>query len=335
MQKTKKIAINGFGRIGRLVFRDIFEEKDIEIVAINDLTNSQTLAHLLKYDTAHRKFNHDVTFNENNIIVDGKSIPIYSEKDPKNLPWKSLNVDIVVEATGRFTTEEGASLHIEAGAKKVIITAPSKGSNNIKTIVYSVNENTLTNEDKIISTASCTTNCLAPIANILNKEYKIKKGFMTTVHAYTADQNLQDGPHRDLRRARAAAMNIVPTTTGAAKAIGLVIPELAGVMDGIALRVPTVTGSIVDLTLELEKEPTVKEINELMKQNASESLIFTDEPIVSSDIIGSHGAWFDSLLTSVIEVDGKKLYKVFGWYDNEQSFVSQYVRVLKHVLELK
>ncbi|MBU4690796.1 type I glyceraldehyde-3-phosphate dehydrogenase [Mycoplasma zalophi] len=335
MQKTKKIAINGFGRIGRLVFRDIFEEKDIEIVAINDLTNSQTLAHLLKYDTAHRKFNHDVTFSENNIIVDEKIIPIFSEKDPKNLPWKSLDVDVVVEATGRFTTEEGASLHIEAGAKKVIITAPSKGSNNVKTIVYSVNENILTNEDKIISTASCTTNCLAPIANILNKEYKIKKGFMTTVHAYTADQNLQDGPHRDLRRARAAAMNIVPTTTGAAKAIGLVIPELAGVMDGIALRVPTVTGSIVDLTLELEKEPTVKEINELMKQNASESLIFTDEPIVSSDIIGSHGAWFDSLLTSVIEVDGKKLYKVFGWYDNEQSFVSQYVRVLKHVLELK
>ncbi|MBN0919639.1 type I glyceraldehyde-3-phosphate dehydrogenase [[Mycoplasma] gypis] len=331
----KRIAINGFGRIGRLVFREIFNDDNLEVVAINDLTDAATLAHLLKYDTAHRSFKHDIKSEGNNLIIDGKVIPIFAEKDPAQLPWKDLNIDIVVEGTGRFVSEEGSSLHLQAGAKKVLITAPAKGSNNIKTIVYSVNHNILNADDIIVSAGSCTTNCLAPVANILNEKFGIVKGFMTTVHAYTADQNIQDGPHRDLRRARAAAQNMVPTTTGAAKAIGKVIPELKGKLDGSALRVPTITGSIVDLTLELEKQPTIEEINEAIKNNASDSLLYCEDEIVSSDIIGTtYGSVFDSKLTAVVEVDGKKLYKVFSWYDNEQSFVSQYVRTLKHMANL-
>lgn len=333
MKKTR-IAINGFGRIGRLIFREIFNDPEFEIVAINDLTDAATLAHLLKYDTAHGKLNENISHTENSIIVDGKEYRVYSEKDPLNLPWKELNVDIVIEGTGRYVTKEGAELHIQAGAKKVFITAPAK-SEGVKTVVYSVNEDIVTPEDKILSGASCTTNCLAPIANVLEKNFGIEKGFMTTVHSYTADQRLQDAPHKDLRRARAAASNMVPTTTGAAIAIGKVIPSLDKKLNGLSLRVPTITGSFVDLTVELKKDATVQEINEAIKKSASESLEYSTEPIVSSDIIGAKaGSIFDSLLTSVLEVDGKKLYKVYAWYDNESSFVAQYVRTLRHIGKL-
>lgn len=333
MKKTR-IAINGFGRIGRLIFREIFNDPEFEIVAINDLTDAATLAHLLKYDTAHGKLNENISHTENSIVVDGKEYRVYSEKDPLNLPWKELNVDIVIEGTGRYVTKEGAELHIQAGAKKVFITAPAK-SEGVKTVVYSVNEDIITPEDKILSGASCTTNCLAPIANVLEKNFGIEKGFMTTVHSYTADQRLQDAPHKDLRRARAAASNMVPTTTGAAIAIGKVIPSLDKKLNGLSLRVPTITGSFVDLTVELKKDATVQEINEAIKKSTSESLEYSTEPIVSSDIIGAKaGSIFDSLLTSVLEVDGKKLYKVYAWYDNESSFVAQYVRTLRHIGKL-
>lgn len=333
MKKTR-IAINGFGRIGRLIFREIFNDPEFEIVAINDLTDAATLAHLLKYDTAHGKLNENISHTENSIVVNGKEYRVYSEKDPLNLPWKELNVDIVIEGTGRYVTKEGAELHIQAGAKKVFITAPAK-SEGVKTVVYSVNEDIITPEDKILSGASCTTNCLAPIANVLEKNFGIEKGFMTTVHSYTADQRLQDAPHKDLRRARAAASNMVPTTTGAAIAIGKVIPSLDKKLNGLSLRVPTITGSFVDLTVELKKDATVQEINEAMKKSASESLEYSTEPIVSSDIIGAKaGSIFDSLLTSVLEVEGKKLYKVYAWYDNESSFVAQYVRTLRHIGKL-
>ena len=292
------------------------------------------MAHLLKYDTAHGKLNENISHTENSIVVNGKEYRVYSEKDPLNLPWKELNVDIVIEGTGRFVTKEGAELHIQAGAKKVFITAPAK-SEGVKTVVYSVNEDIITPEDKILSGASCTTNCLAPIANVLEKNFGIEKGFMTTVHSYTADQRLQDAPHKDLRRARAAASNMVPTTTGAAIAIGKVIPSLDKKLNGLSLRVPTITGSFVDLTVELKKDATVQEINEAMKKSASESLEYSTEPIVSSDIIGAKaGSIFDSLLTSVLEVEGKKLYKVYAWYDNESSFVAQYVRTLRHIGKL-
>lgn len=288
----------------------------------------------MKYDTAHGKLNENISHTENSIIVDGKEYRVYSEKDPLNLPWKELNVDIVIEGTGRYVTKEGAELHIQAGAKKVFITAPAK-SEGVKTVVYSVNEDIITPEDKILSGASCTTNCLAPIANVLEKNFGIEKGFMTTVHSYTADQRLQDAPHKDLRRARAAASNMVPTTTGAAIAIGKVIPSLDKKLNGLSLRVPTITGSFVDLTVELKKDATVQEINEAIKKSASESLEYSTEPIVSSDIIGAKaGSIFDSLLTSVLEVDGKKLYKVYAWYDNESSFVAQYVRTLRHIGKL-
>ncbi|QJG67199.1 type I glyceraldehyde-3-phosphate dehydrogenase [Mycoplasma phocoenae] len=331
----KRIAINGFGRIGRLVFREIFNDESLEVVAINDLTDAKVLAHLLKYDTAHKQFKHNIECEGEHLIVDGKSIKIFAKRDPLELPWKDLNIDIVIEGTGHFVTEEGASLHLQAGAKKVLITAPAKGKNNIKTVVYSVNENILTAEDKIVSAASCTTNCLAPVANAINKEFGIKKGVMTTVHAYTADQNIQDAPHRDLRRARAAGQNMVPTTTGAAKAIGKVIPALAGKLDGVALRVPVITGSVVDLTIELESQPSIDELNKAVKKYESDSLLFCEDPIVSSDIISeTHGSIFDSLLTTFIEVEGKRLYKVYAWYDNEQSFVSQFVRTLKHMSNL-
>ena len=333
MKKTR-IAINGFGRIGRLIFREIFNDPEFEIVAINDLTDAATLAHLLKYDTAHGKMNENISHTENSIVVNGKEYRVYSEKDPLNLPWKELNVDIVIEGTGRYVTKEGAELHIQAGAKKVFITAPAK-SEGVKTVVYSVNEDIITPEDKILSGASCTTNCLAPIANVLEKNFGIEKGFMTTVHSYTADQRLQDAPHKDLRRARAAASNMVPTTTGAAIAIGKVIPSLDKKLNGLSLRVPTITGSFVDLTVELKKDATVQEINEAMKKSASESLEYSTEPIVSSDIIGAKaGSIFDSLLTSVLEEKKKKLYKVYAWYDNESSFVAQYVRTLRHIGKL-
>lgn len=330
----KKVAINGFGRIGRLVFRQLVTDSDIKIVAINDLTKAETLAHLLKYDTAHGRFNGTVEAREGKLIVNGQEILIVAEKDPKNLPWKSLEIDAVVESTGFFTSKETAMAHIEAGAKKVVISAPAKG--DLKTVVYSVNHNILTADDQIISAASCTTNCLAPVAKVLQDKFGIEKGFMTTVHAYTADQRLQDAPHSDLRRARAGAQNIVPTTTGAAVAVGLVLPELKGKLDGMALRVPTITGSVVDLVVELQdKNASVEAINAAMKNAASASFGYTEDAIVSSDVIGStYGTLFDAQCTSELNVDGKKLFKLITWYDNENSYVSQFVRTFKHFINL-
>ncbi|MCR8612977.1 MAG: type I glyceraldehyde-3-phosphate dehydrogenase [Mycoplasma sp.] len=327
---AKKIAINGFGRIGRLVFRQLVEKSGVEVVAINDLTSPHTLAHLLKYDTAHGGFKGTVESTDNALIVNGKEITVYSERDPKDLPWGKLGIDGVVESTGFFVTEEKSMAHINAGAKKVIISAPAKAG-NVKTIVYGVNHQTLDGSEKIISAASCTTNALGPVSDVLNKEFGIKWGFMTTIHAYTADQGTQDRPHADLRRARAGALNFVPTSTGAAAAIGKVIPELLGKLDGVAVRGPVITGSLVDLVVELEKDTTVEEINAKMKAAAqgNETLGYTTDPIVSSDIIGmTYGSLFDSLLTKELTVDGRKVFKVFTWYDNENSFVSQYVRTI-------
>lgn len=332
-----KVAINGFGRIGRLAFRQMFFDNKIEIVAINDLTDAKTLAHLLKYDSAHRIFNADVSYNKANnkeIIVGGKTIPIYAEKDPENLPWRELNVDVVVESTGRFTDKEGAGKHLKAGAKKVVISAPSKS--DVPTVVYNVNHKTLKPTDTIVSAASCTTNALAPMVNVLQKEFGVVSGLMNTIHAFTADQRLQDAPHSDLRRARAASNSIVPSSTGAAKAIGLVLPELNGKLNGLAVRVPTITGSLVDLSVELKAQPSVEEINSAMKKAANESFGYLEDEIVSSDIIGDcHGSVFDPFLTMSLDVGGKKTYKVFTWYDNESSYVSQLVRVILYVGDLK
>ena len=329
-----KVAINGFGRIGRLAFRKIINEKEIEVVAINDLTDTKTLAHLLKYDSAQKMFDKEVSFDEENIIVDGKKIKIYKEMDPENLPWGKLNVDVVLECTGVFRKREKAMKHINAGAKKVLISAPSE--EDVKTIVYNVNHKDLNKDDIIVSGASCTTNCLAPVAKVLNDNYGLKIGYMITTHAYTNDQNLLDLPHKggDLRRARAAASNIVPNSTGAAKAIGLVLPELKGKLDGSANRVPTITGSLVELICELDKNTSVEEINKLFKENANESLGYNEDEIVSSDIIGmSYGSLFDATLTKVMDVNGKQLVKVGSWYENEMSYTSQLVRTLKYLGE--
>ena len=282
-----KIAINGFGRIGRLVFKELYNNKNVQIVAINDLTDAKTLAHLLKYDSAHGIFKANISSDAmNNIIIGTKKIPVYAEKDPTLLPWKKLKVDLVVESTGRFVDKENASKHLKAGAKKVIISAPAKGD-GIPTIVYNVNHKIIKKTDRIISGASCTTNCLAPIVKVLDDKFGIVKGMMTTIHAYTADQRLQDAPHKDLRRARAAAISMVPTSTGAAKAIGLVLPKLKGKLHGLAVRVPTITGSIVDLVVELAKAPTVEQINSAMKSAANETLGYNGDEIVSCDIIRS------------------------------------------------
>lgn len=331
-----KVAINGFGRIGRLVFRIMQEDKDFEVVAINDLTDPQQLAYLLKYDTSHRKYlSSEITYDEENIIVKGKKIRVYKETNPENLPWNKLEIDAVYECTGRFTDKEKASSHIKAGAKKVIISAPATG--DLKTIVYNVNENTLTKEDKIISAASCTTNCLAPVVSILDKKFGIKKGYMTTVHAYTNDQSILDLAHpkgAKSRRGRAAAANIIPSATGAATAIGKVLPQLDGKLDGSALRVPVTTGSVIDLTLELNKIVTKEEINEVFKENQNETLGFTLDPIVSSDIIGdTHGGVVDGLLTDTLESEGTQLVKVVAWYDNEYSYSSQMVRTVKYLFK--
>ena len=328
----KNIAINGFGRIGRLVFRQIFDlkmEKDLNIVAINDLTDAKTLAHLLKYDSAQGRFNGKVEAKDGNLIVNGKTIKIFAERDPQNLPWGELKIDVAVESTGFFTTKEGAEKHIKAGAKKVAISAPASGG--IKTIVYSVNDGIMNKNDTIISGASCTTNCLAPIVNAIDKKFKITSGLMTTIHSYTGDQKLVDAPHSDLRRARAGAVNIIPTSTGAAAAVGLVLPHLDGKLDGMAMRVPTITGSVVDLTFEVEsKNVTVQQINDSVKKMASASLEYVTDPIVSTDVIGSSaGSLFDADLTRVItDKDGKQMFKVIAWYDNETSYVSQFVRTL-------
>lgn len=324
-----KVAINGFGRIGRLTTRLLLESKTLELVAINDLTDVKTLAHLLKYDTAQGRLNKDVTVTKDSIIVNGKEIKVLAERNPNNLPWKEMDIDIVIESTGIFTTEEQAGLHISAGAKKVIISAPATG--NMKTIVYNTNHEILNGSETIISGASCTTNCLAPMAKALQDNFGIIQGFMTTIHGYTNDQNTLDGPHPkgDLRRARAAAENIIPNSTGAAKAIGLVIPQLQGKLDGGAHRVPVMTGSITELVAIVEKNTTVQEVNDVMKSLSNESYGYTDEEIVSSDTIGmTFGSLFDSTLTKVQSVGETTLVKVSAWYDNETSYVSQLVRTV-------
>lgn len=333
-----KVAINGFGRIGRLAFRLMFGSEDFDVVAVNDLTNAADLAYLLKYDTAQGGYKQDSIFaKENAIVVDGKEIRVYSEKDPHNLPWGELGVDVVLECTGAFRSKDKAIAHIEAGAKKVIISAPAKGG-GVPTIVYNVNHETLDGTETVISAASCTTNCLAPVAKVLHENFGIVKGYMTTVHAYTNDQNTLDAPHKagiKSRRTRAAAANIVPTTTGAASAVGLVLPDLKGKLDGIALRVPVITGSVVDLVFEPGRNVTVEEINAAFKAATNETLGYTEDPIVSSDIVGStYGAIVDGLSTQLMEVDGKQLVKVIAWYDNEMSYTSQYVRTAKYVAKL-
>ena len=314
-----KVAINGFGRIGRLTFRALLQKDNVEVVAINDLTDNATLAHLLKYDSIHGRFPGEVSHDEDNIIVNGKKIHGYSERDPENLPWADLGVDIVLESTGIFRDDAGAGKHLTAGAKKVVISAPAKGS--IPFVVLGVNFDSLTGDEKIISNASCTTNCLAPMVKVLDEQFGVEKGFMTTVHAYTADQRLQDSPHSDLRRARAAAMSIVPTSTGAAKAVGKVLPHLQGRLDGFAMRVPTPTGSITDFTCTVGKETTAEEVNAAMKAAAHNELKgivdYMEDPIVSADIVSDpHSCIFDAALTSV----NGNMVKVVGWYDNEMGY---------------
>ena len=330
-----KVAINGFGRIGRLVFRLMEDDPELEVVAINDLTDAEQLAYLLKYDTNHRNYKVDeISFEGNDIVVSGRHIPVYAEKDPSVLPWGALGIDVVFECTGMFTSDEKAMAHINAGAKKVIISAPAKG--DLKTIVYNVNHDTLDGSEKIISAARCTTNCLAPVLNALDNEFGIEKGFMTTVHAYTNDQATLDIAHKKgilARRGRACAANIVPASTGAASAIGLVLPNLKGRLDGTAMRVPVPTGSVIDLTLELKKNVTAEEINEAFKKYENETLHFTMDPIVSSDVIGSnYGAVVDGLSTNVLDVDGKQLVKVVAWYDNEMSYSTQMVRTARYLM---
>lgn len=333
-----RVAINGFGRIGRLAFRQMFDAEGYEIVAINDLTSPKMLAHLLKYDSAQGRYKYAeaVEAGEDSITVNGKTIKIYAEKDAANLPWAEVGVDVVLECTGFYTSKEKASTHITAGAKKVVISAPA--GNDLPTIVYSVNEDTLKATDTVISAASCTTNCLAPMAAALNKLCKIKKGYMTTIHAYTGDQMVLDGPHRkgDLRRARAAAVNIVPNSTGAAKAIGLVIPELNGVLDGCAQRVPVPTGSLTQLIAVCEGEVDAVSVNAAMKAASSASYGYTEDEIVSSDVIGiTYGSLFDATQTKCMSLgDGTTLVKVVSWYDNENSYTSQMVRTIKYFAEL-
>jgi len=326
-----KVAINGFGRIGRLAFRLMFGNKDFEVVAINDLTDAEQLAYLLKYDSSQGRYGKEVSFEGTDLVVEGVKVPVYSQRNPEDLPWAKFGVDVVLECTGVFASLEGSLKHIKAGAKRVVISAPAKG--NVPTVVYGVNEKTLTGEEKVISAASCTTNCLAPVAKVLDDEFGLVKGFMTTIHAYTNDQATLDVPHKKgikARRGRAAAANIVPTSTGAAAAVGLVLPQLKGKLDGMALRVPVIVGSVVDLVVELGKNVTVDEVNAAIKTAASDSLGYTEDPIVSSDVIGMHyGSLFDAQSTKVMEVDGKQLVKIIAWYDNEMSFTAQMIRTLK------
>ena len=327
-----KVAINGFGRIGRLVFRLMEDDANFEVVAINDITEPEQLAYLLKYDTSHKNYRVDeITYGEDYIQVGEHKIKICKELDPVNLPWKELEIDEVFECTGKFVKYEDAHKHIEAGAKKVIISAPGKG--DMKTIVYNVNSDTLDGSEEIISAASCTTNCLAPVAKVLDEVFGIEKGFMTTVHAYTNDQTILDVAHKKgikARRGRAGAANIIPASTGAAVAVGKVLPNLLGKLDGMAFRVPVTDGSVVDLTVELKRNVTVEEVNNALKNASNETLGFTMDPIVSSDIIGSHyGSLVDGLCTTLIEVDGKQMVKVVAWYDNEMSYSTQMVRTAK------
>jgi glyceraldehyde 3-phosphate dehydrogenase len=332
---TVKVAINGFGRIGRLVYRQIHSMKGIEIVAINDLTSPKVLAHLLKYDSAQGRFDEEVKATENSIIVNGKEVKIYTQKNPAEIPWKQHDVDVVLECTGFFTDKDKAAAHLAAGAKRVVISAPATG--DLKTIVFNVNHDILDGSETIISCASCTTNCLAPMAKVLDDKFGIVVGFMTTIHAYTNDQNTQDAPHPkgDLRRARAAAVNIVPNSTGAAKAIGLVLPKLKGKLDGSAQRVPTLTGSLTELTSVLGKNVTVEELNAAMKAASNESFGYTEDEIVSSDIIGStYGSLYDGTQTRVQTVGDQQLVKTVSWYDNEMSYVSQLVRTVNFFANL-
>ena len=330
---TIKVAINGFGRIGRMILRAGLGDPEIEWVAINDLTDNKTLAHLFKYDSAQGTFNGTAEATDSELIINGKKLKALAEKDPSKLPWKKLGIDVVIESTGFFATRKGASLHLKAGAKKVLVSAPckcDKGEEPVKTLVMGVNENFYKGEN-IVSNASCTTNCTAPMVKVLNDNFKVKRGFLTTVHAYTADQRLVDAPHRDLRRARAAAVNIVPTTTGAAKSVAETIPELKGKLDGVAIRVPVPTGSVTDFVCELEKNATKEEINRLFKSVSEHELKgvlqYSELPLVSSDIVGNpHSVIFDAMSTNVI--DGK-LVKVLGWYDNEYGYSCRMIDMLK------
>ena len=325
-----KIAINGFGRIGRLTFRNLIESDNVEIVAINDLTATDMLAHLLKYDSAHGRFNGTVSHTESSLIVNGKEITVYAQRDPETLPWGELGVDVVIESTGFFRDAEGMGKHIKAGAKKVALSAPASG--DIKTIVLGVNDDELTAEDTMVSNASCTTNCLSPMAKVLDEKFGIESGFMCTIHAYTSDQRIQDAPHSDKRRARAAAVNMIPTSTGAAKAVALVLPQLKGKLDGYAMRVPTITGSATDLTVQLKTEATAEEINTAMKEAAEgplkNILCYTEDPIVSSDIVGDkHSCIFDAGVTSA----KGKLVKVLGWYDNEAGYSARLANLVERL----
>ncbi|MCW3108977.1 MAG: glyceraldehyde-3-phosphate dehydrogenase [Segetibacter sp.] len=327
---TVKVAINGFGRIGRLVFRQIYNMEGVDVVAINDLTSPKVLAHLLKYDSAQGRFTGEVTSTENAIVVNGEEVKIYAQKDPAQIPWGEHGVDVVIESTGFFTDKAKAEAHLKAGAKRVVISAPATG--DLKTIVFNVNHEILDGSETIISCASCTTNCLAPMAKVLNDTYGIAGGIMTTIHAYTNDQNTLDAPHPkgDLRRARAAAQNIVPNSTGAAKAIGLVLPELKGKLDGSAQRVPVITGSLTELVSMLNKPVTIEEVNAAMKAGSNESFGYTEDEIVSSDVIGiNYGSLFDATQTKVMNMGDKQLVKTVSWYDNEMSYVSQLVRTVK------
>ena len=331
----KKIAINGFGRIGRLVFRIMEEDPELEVVAINDLTDSKQLAYLLKYDTNHRVYRPDeISYDEDEIIVRGRHIKVYSEMDPSNLPWGELGIDLVFECTGKFVEKDKALSHINAGAKKVLISAPAKG--DVKTVVYNVNDDILDGNEEVVSAASCTTNCLAPVLKVLQDNYGIVKGYMTTIHAYTNDQVTLDVAHKkgiESRRGRACAMNIVPSSTGAATAIGKVIPVLAGKLSGGAMRVPVSDGSLVDLTLELERNVSVEEINQAFKNAVNETLHYTEDPIVSSDVIGTTcGSTIDGRLTDLVEADGRQLVKVVAWYDNEMGYSAQMVRTAKKMI---
>ncbi len=328
-----KVAINGFGRIGRIVFSLLEEVDNVEVVAINDLTSAKELAYLLKYDSVHRKSNYVVSYDEDYLLINNKKIKVFNEANIDALPWKELEVDYVLECTGKFTKEDLALKHIEAGARKVIVSAPCKG--DVKTIVYNVNENILDGTEKVISAASCTTNCLAPVLKVLDDNFKVLRGFMTTVHAYTNDQVILDVSHKkgiESRRGRAAALNIIPTETGAASAIGKVLPSLDGKLSGSAMRVPVSDGSVIDLTLELDKKVTKEEINNVFKESINETLNYTEDPIVSSDVIGcSCGALVDGLLTNVLETDDKRLVKVVAWYDNEFGYSSQMVRLISYM----
>lgn len=326
----KRIAINGFGRIGRMSFRILEERTDVEVVGINDLTDVETLAHLLRFDSVHGKFNGEVEIVNGDLQVNGRVVKVSSEKNPLNLPWKELTVDSVIESTGVFRTKESTWAHIEAGAKKVVISSPASG--DLKTIVLGVNEDILEDSDVIMSAASCTTNCLAPMVRVLDDCFGLERGFITTVHSYTSDQRLQDSPHSDLRRSRAAAVNMIPTSTGAAAAVGLVLPKLAGKLDGLSIRVPTPTGSVTDLTAVLKQDVTIEQVNEAMRAAANGEmngiLCYSEDPLVSSDIVGDpHSCIFDSDLTRV----SKNVVKLFGWYDNETGYANRVVDLVSRI----